>query len=47
LDLVGEIKKFEEETLYLSTQSEGAETVGMEEERGVPFSNILKAKIVY
>ncbi len=47
LDLVGEIKKFEEETLYLSTQSEGAETAGMEEERGVPFSNILKAKIVY
>lgn len=46
MDLVGEIKKFQEETLYLSTQSEGAEPVGFEE-KAVPFSIVLKAKIVY
>jgi ribosome maturation factor RimP len=48
LDLVGEIKKFQEETLYLSTESEGAESVGSEEEeKAVPFSNVLKAKIIF
>lgn len=48
LDLVGEIKKFQEETLYLSTESEGTESVGSEEEeKAVPFSNVLKAKVIF
>jgi len=46
LDLVGEIKNLQEETLYLYTQSEGAKPVVIEE-RAVPFGNVLKAKIVY
>ena len=46
LDLVGEIKRFQEETLYLSTESQGAEPAG-NEERAVPFKNVLKAKIIY
>lgn len=46
LDLVGEIKKFQEETVYLSTESEGAEPAGSEE-KAVPFKNVLKAKIIY
>ncbi|MFQ6032844.1 MAG: ribosome maturation factor RimP, partial [Candidatus Zixiibacteriota bacterium] len=46
LDLVGEIKRFQKETLYLSTLSEGAEP-GRVEEKAVPFSNVLKAKIIY
>ena len=48
MELVGEIKKICEETLYLSTQSEKAETVGSEEEeKVVPFSKVLKAKIIF
>jgi len=46
LDLVGEIKNLQEETLYLYTQSKGAKPVVIEE-RAVPFGNVLKAKIVY
>ncbi len=46
LDLVGEIKRFQEETLYISTESEGAEP-SVNEERAVPFKNVLKAKIIY
>jgi len=46
MELVGEIKKFCEETLYLSTQSEGAEP-SVNEEKAVPFKNVLKAKIIY
>lgn len=46
MELVGEIKNFCEETLYLSIQSEGAEPVVIEE-KTVPFSNVLKAKIIY
>ena len=45
-DLVGEIKRFREETLYLSTESEGAGP-SANEERAVPFKNVLKAKIIY
>jgi ribosome maturation factor RimP len=47
LDLVGEIKKFQEETLYLSTQSKGGESGESEEERAVPFGKVLKAKIIF
>jgi ribosome maturation factor RimP len=46
LDLVGKIKRFHEETLYLSAQSEGSE-VSANEEKAVPFSCILKAKIIW
>ena len=46
LELIGEIKKFQDETLYLSTKSEGAESVG-NEEKAVPFSNVIKAKIIF
>jgi ribosome maturation factor RimP len=46
LDLAGEIKNFQKETLYLSTQFEGAKPVVIEE-KAVPFGNILKAKIIY
>ena len=46
LDLVGEIKNLQEETLYLYTQSEGAKPVVIEE-KAIPFGNVLKAKIVY
>jgi ribosome maturation factor RimP len=46
LDLVGEIKRFQEETLYLSTKSQGAEP-SVDEEKAVPFRNVLKAKIIY
>lgn len=45
-DLVGEIKRFREETLYLSSESEGAGP-SANEERTVPFKNVLKAKIIY
>jgi len=48
MELVGEIKKICEETLYLSTQFEEAVTVGSEEEeKAVPFSKVLKAKIIF
>ena len=46
LDLVGEIKRLQEETLYLSAKSEGAEP-SVNEEKAVPFKNVLKAKIIY
>ena len=46
LDLVGEIKNLQEETLYLCTQSEGTKPVVIEE-KAIPFDNVLKAKIVY
>ncbi len=46
LDLVGEIKRLQEETLYLSTESEGAGP-SANEEKAVPFNNVLKAKIIY
>jgi ribosome maturation factor RimP len=46
LDLVGKIKKFQEETLYLSTESKEAET-SADEGKTVPFKNVLKAKIIY
>lgn len=46
LDLVGEIKNLQEETLYLYTQSEGAKPVVIEE-KAIPFGNVLKAKIIY
>ena len=46
MELVGEIKNFCEETLYLSTPSEGAKSVG-NEEKAVPFSKVLKAKIIF
>jgi ribosome maturation factor RimP len=46
LDLVGEIKRFQEEMLYLSIESEGAEP-SVNEEKAVPFRNVLKAKIIY
>lgn len=44
-ELVGEIKNFKEETLYLSIKSEGAEP--SEGEKAIPLSNVLKAKIIY
>jgi ribosome maturation factor RimP len=48
MELAGEIKKICEETLYLSTQFEEAVTVGSEEEeKAVPFKNVLKAQIIY
>ena len=46
LELVGEIKRLQEETLYLSTESEGPEA-SANEEKAVPFKNVLKAKIIY
>jgi ribosome maturation factor RimP len=49
MELVGEIKNFCEGTLYLSTPSEETESVGGKEgeEKAVPISNVLKAKIIY
>jgi ribosome maturation factor RimP len=46
LELVGEIKNFQEETLYLSTKPEGAEPCE-NEEKAVPFNKVLKAKIIF
>ena len=46
MELVGEIKNFCEGTLYLSTPSKGAKSVG-NEEKVVPFSKVLKAKIIF
>jgi ribosome maturation factor RimP len=46
LALIGEIKRLQEETLYLSTESEGAGP-SANEEKAVPFNNVLKAKIIY
>ena len=46
LDLVGEIKRFQGETLCLSAESEAAEP-SVNEEKAVPFKNVLKAKIIY
>ncbi len=46
LELVGEINKFHEETLYLSTKPEGVEP-GENEEKAVPFNKVLKAKIIF
>jgi len=48
MELVGKIKNFQDETLYLSAKSERAENVGSEgEEKAVPFSKVLKAKIIF
>jgi ribosome maturation factor RimP len=48
MEMVGEIKKFQEETLYLSTKPEGANRVeGEDEEKAVPFSKVTKAKIIF
>ena len=46
LELIGEIKKFSEETLYLSIMPEEVEPCETEE-RTVPFSNVLRAKIIF
>lgn len=49
LDLVGEIKRFQEETLYLSTPSQNEGSINSEkgDEKAIPFSTVLKAKIVF
>jgi len=46
LELVGEIKNLQEETLYLSTKSEGAEP-HEDEVKATPFHRVLKAKIIF
>lgn len=46
LELVGEIKDFQGETLYLSIQTKEAEP-GESEEKAVPLNKILRAKIIY
>jgi ribosome maturation factor RimP len=46
LELVGEIKSFQEETLYLSTKPQGAQSYE-NEEKAVPLSKVLKAKIIF
>jgi ribosome maturation factor RimP len=46
LELVGEIKKIQEETLYLSTKPEGFEP-DRDEEIALPLSQVLKAKIIF
>lgn len=46
MELVGEIKNLLEETLYLSIHSKETEPFVIEE-KAVPFSHILKAKIIY
>ena len=46
LELVGEIKKIQEETLYLSTRPEGFEP-DQDEETALPLSKVLKAKIIF
>jgi ribosome maturation factor RimP len=46
VELAGEIKNFQEETLYLSTKPEETEP-GENKEIAVPFSQVLKAKIIF
>jgi ribosome maturation factor RimP len=46
MELVGKIENFQEETLYLSTKPEGVEP-GENEEKALPFSQVLKAKIIF
>jgi ribosome maturation factor RimP len=46
MELAGEIKNFQEETLYLSTKPEGTE-LGENREIALPFSQVLKAKIIF
>ena len=46
LELVGEINSFQEETLYLSTKPEGAESCE-NVEKAVPLNKVLKAKIIF
>jgi ribosome maturation factor RimP len=46
LEWVGEIKNIQEETLCLSTNFEGTVPCGAEE-KVIPFSKVLKAKIIF
>jgi ribosome maturation factor RimP len=47
MELVGVIKNLQEDTLYLSTKPEGANSVEGEEEKVIPFSKVKRAKIIF